>query len=146
MDEVAASIHGKQTATLFPWLPDAAANEGRRLCEALRELRDDLEDLEKKARSARIQGAYAARIVRRILGSLAELSPVPGRRSLFERLSVELNAVAAASPKEYLGLHQAFVSNVIAGERNPALGTRRDAVLRKWVTRQLSAREVLSFM
>jgi len=146
MDEVAASVHGKQTATLFPWLPGTAAIEGRRLCEALRVLRDDLDDLEKKARSARIQGAYAARIVRKILARLAELSPLTGRRSLFERLSVELNAVAAASPKEYLGLHQTFVSNVIAGEQYPALGTRRDAVLRKWVARQVSASEVLSFM
>lgn len=147
MDEVAASVHGRRRLTLFPWLPDAAATKGRQLCEELRTLRDGLEDLETKARYARIQGAYAACTVRKILGGLAGLAPGVTSQSLFERLSVELNSVAAASPEEYLGLHKTFISNVIAAERfnQLALRTRRDAALRKWVTGQLSAREVLSF-
>lgn len=149
MDEVAASIHDSRTKTLFPWDPDIATQEGRRLCEALRTLRPGLNGIQRTTRSARIQGAEAARIVRRILADLARLSNLSGG-NLFLRLSVELNAVRATSPEEYLGAHRSFVSRVITaerdGERAVVLRARRDAALRKWVIGQLSATEVLSFM
>ena len=146
MDELATSAHLHNAVILFPWNPDLATEEGSRLSSALRVLRIDLTDLQKKARSARIQGAYAARIVRGILASLSELRSDQGRGTLFDRLSVELNIVPSQSPEHYLSLHRTFISNVIAGERNLAIGARRDATLHKWVIGQASAAEILSFM
>jgi hypothetical protein len=143
MDDLAAEVHSRRKRTLFPWRPDAAVDEGQRLCMALRSLHEDLEYLQKQARSARVQGAFAAHIARRILKDLAPLSPPGGRRSLFERLSVELNATDAANAQHYLAVHQKFVANVISGEIDPETGVRRNALFRAWVTGRASARQVL---
>jgi hypothetical protein len=143
MDNLAAMVSSRRRTDLFPWRPGAAADEGQRLCMALRSLYEDLEYLQRQARSARVQGAAAARIAQGILRDLAPLSPPRGRRSLFQRLSVELNAVEAASAQEYLAVHQRFIANVISGEHNPVAGVHRNALFREWVTRRASARQVL---
>lgn len=143
MDDLAAMVHSKRRMALFPWRPDAAADEGLRLCMTLRSLHDDLEYLQRQARSARMQGAFAARIAQTILRDLAPLSPPRGRRSLFQRLSVELNAVEAASAQEYLAVHQRFIGNVISGESNLQAAVHRNVLFREWVTGRASARQVL---
>lgn len=143
MDEVARTVHADNAATLFPWDPAAATEEGGRLCDMLRVMGPHLPDLHLRARAARLQGIRAAQLVQEVLSDLAELSPGMDGRGLFVRLSVELNTVSTES-EPYLAAHRQFVSSVLAGRQDRAFAVRRDALLRKWVLDEEPAAAVLS--
>jgi hypothetical protein len=146
MDEIARQVHAKNVGTLFPLDPDMAAQEGGRLCDALRRLGTFAKGVHHEARSARLTGVRAACLAQQVLGNLAELSASDDGWGLFERLSVQLNTVPATNPRQDLAAHIKFVSNVNAGRRVPRLAVQRDALLRKWLLAQVTAAEVLSFM